>query len=90
MYLIKKDDIDISDIDGHDTEVAFKALSLTSISAFVMMFGWGGLAAYKEYFFNSSLSILFATIVGIISLFATAYLFKLAINLKRQLQISYF
>lgn len=69
-------------VDGHDTEVAFKVLSLTSVSAFIMMFGWSGLAAYKEYGFSAALTVLVAFVVGTASMFATAYLFKLALKLK--------
>jgi hypothetical protein len=39
-------DVDV-DIDGADSTDAFHVLSLQSIAAFAMGFGWGGFAAYR-------------------------------------------
>ena len=75
-------DFDTGDaIDGHHTEVAFKVISLTSISAFLMMFGWVGLACSEQYQLGSIVSLLVAVLIGTITMFFTAYLFKLAMKL---------
>lgn len=69
-------------IDAHDTEVAFKLFSITSITAFLMMFGWTGLAAYSQFSLNSGISILIAFIIGLLMMYLVTWLFQLALKLK--------
>ncbi len=64
------------EIDGEATESAFKFLSLTSLSAFAGMFGWGGLAAYKEFGWGVASSTLFAAVAGCLMMFVTTWLLK--------------
>lgn len=43
-------DIDLhSDVDGQGSDAAFHVLSIQTVSAFIMGFGWGGFAAYKSF-----------------------------------------
>ncbi|MDR2100156.1 MAG: hypothetical protein LBP40_04925 [Campylobacteraceae bacterium] len=64
------------------TDDAFKLLSLNSITSFIAMFGWSGLAAYSQYQFSFFVSLAVAMICGIITMFITAFLFKQAMRLK--------
>lgn len=61
--------------DAHGTEVAFKLMSLTSIGAFIMMFGWIGLACYSQYSLGSGISILLAFLGGVLTMVLIAYIF---------------
>ncbi|VAW16044.1 hypothetical protein MNBD_BACTEROID05-1102 [hydrothermal vent metagenome] len=74
-------DID-SDMDGDfdmdGTDHAFEVLSINSITAFIMMFGWSGLTAYVQYALGNFQSVIIAFIVGIISMLFVAWLFDMA------------
>jgi hypothetical protein len=76
------DDLDSVDVDtdgyDHGTDQAFKLFSIHSLTGFFMMFGWVGLACYKQYDISSSWSILIASLAGVFMMFVTAYLFKMA------------
>lgn len=78
------DGMDSADGDTHDgdgSDASFKLVSLNSITGFIMMFGWAGLASYVQFQLNGALSILIAFIVGLLCMVITAYLFKLAMKL---------
>jgi hypothetical protein len=64
------------------TDGAFKLLSLNSITGFIAMFGWAGLAAYSQYQLPFSLSVLIAGVSGVSVLVITAALFYFAMKLK--------
>lgn len=59
---------------AHDTEVAFKTLSLTAVCAFFMLFGWAGLSAHVQFQLGTILSVLCATLAGMAAMFATAWI----------------
>ena len=61
-----------------ETDVAFKLFSLNSISSFLLMFGWVGLAAHRQYQLGDTLSLLAAILGGLLLMGLTAYLFILA------------
>lgn len=63
---------------GAGTEGSFHFISLTSVSAFIMAFGWAGLAAKEDFQLSPIASLSAALGVGILAMAATAYLFKLA------------
>jgi len=63
---------------GGDSDIAFKLLSLTSISSFIMMFGWVGLACYKQYGLGAFVSLVCALIGGVIMMMAVSYIFYFA------------
>ncbi len=63
---------------GHGTESSFHYLSLTSVSAFIMAFGWAGLAAKEDFHLPPSLTLISALCVGALAMIGTAWLFRLA------------
>lgn len=63
-------------VDGSDA--AFKLLSINSLTGFVMMFGWIGLSAYKQFYLSGTGSFVVAFVGGSITFFITAKLFKAA------------
>lgn len=67
-------------MDTH-SDAAFQLFSINSVTAFLMMFGWGGLTAYIQFKLGSTLSILIAIFVGIAAMFTIAIIFKLAMKL---------
>jgi hypothetical protein len=69
---------------AHDSDVAFQFLSVNSLTAFVMMFGWAGLAAYKQYGFGYFITGLIAVLAGVGMMLITSYLFVLARKLTTQ------
>jgi hypothetical protein len=87
------DDIDVDDLDadvvedgGHDqdgapSDAAFKLLSVHTVTGFCMMFGWTGLTVYKQFGLGAPAAFLAACGAGFATMYATAYLFKLAAHL---------
>ncbi len=76
------DHVDV-DADGfhHGTDDAFKIFSTQSLTGFFMMFGWVGLACYKQYELSSGFSILWAFLAGALMMIVNAFLFKMALSL---------
>jgi len=84
------DDIDADAVDGADgqapghshhaeaSNAAFKLLSIHSLTGFFMMFGWAGLAAYKQFGLPMFISFVVAGGVGLLTMYLTAYMFKMA------------
>lgn len=74
-------DTDAGDV-GHEgadgSDVAFKLLSINSITGFFMMFGWVGLAAYKQMSMNGLISLLLGAFAGLVMMLLTARLFQSA------------
>lgn len=74
-------DVDV-DMDVElDSGAAFEVLSINSIVAFLMMFGWMGLACHIQFAMPASKSIIFAILAGSASMIVTALLFKSAKSL---------
>jgi hypothetical protein len=80
---------DMSDADASDTgdshqtsDAAFKLLSLNSLTGFIALFGWAGLAAYVQYSLPFSLALLIAGACGLVAMLATSLLFYGALKLK--------
>jgi hypothetical protein len=71
---------------GHDgleaSDGAFKLLSLNSITGFIAMFGWAGLAAYLQYGLPFPAALAIAGVSGFFVLVITALLFYFAMKLK--------
>jgi hypothetical protein len=61
---------------------AFKLLSLNSITGFIAMFGWAGLAAYSQYGLSLPAALLIAGLAGFLVLVITAALIYFALKLK--------
>jgi hypothetical protein len=68
--------------DGAPTDAAFKLLSLNSITGFIAMFGWAGLAAYIQYTLPFIVSLAIAVASGAVVMSLSALLFYLAMKLK--------
>lgn len=71
-------DIDSPDaaLDGNDSTGAFKALSLQSIAAFAMGFGWGGLGVYHGLNAGIMLSVVGAVGGGVLMVWVLAMLLR--------------
>lgn len=57
-----------------ETDTSFDFLSIQSILAFLMGFGWVGIACLKEWNFSVKLTILISLIFGFILMFLSAYM----------------
>jgi len=68
---------DIGD-DGITDSHNFKWLSKQALSGFFTMFGWVGLACLKEFEFSISISVVIAFIAGILAMFVSGFIFKMA------------
>lgn len=76
------DDVASDTIDhGSDSNHAFKIISIHSLTGFFMMFGWVGLASYKQFMLSSELSTFIAFIAGCFMLLTTHVIFKTATSL---------
>lgn len=72
-------DIGDTDIDTGEIDTSnFKWLSKQALSGFFMMFGWIGLSCLKEFEFNVLLSLAIAFIAGVLAMFVSGFIFKMA------------
>lgn len=60
----------------------FKWLSKQAITGFLMMFGWIGLAAKREMGYSAAASMGIAVAAGILAMFITGSIFKIARKLR--------
>lgn len=69
---------------GHleDSDPAFKLFSINSLTDFFMMFGWIGLAAYKQFQLGAGVSVLLAFAAGLATMAATGLIFKAVLGLQ--------
>jgi len=56
--------------------IDFKLVSFYTVFAFLMMFGWAGLASYQQLSFSPAMSVVIATGVGAVSMFLLAGLLR--------------
>lgn len=75
-------------MDGGDTEASFELLSVQTIAAFVMGFGWGGLAAYRNLELGPGGSIAVGAAIGFAMMWFLAWLFKVLFSLQASGNIS--
>ena len=70
---------DLGDM-GHmsHSDVVFETISINSITAFIMMFGWTGLTCHKQFGMGTTISLVISLLIGILCMLITAYIFKLA------------
>ncbi len=68
-------DVEIDGVDG-DPSDAFQVLSIQSIAAFMMGFGWGGIAGLRAFGWEWSHSLLFAIAIGLTMVWLLALLLK--------------
>ena len=71
-----------SDADHSDSGDAFKMLSIQTIAAFVMGFGWAGLGAYKGSHIEWPMSLFIGAIGGIAMVWVLTLLLKLMYDLQ--------
>lgn len=74
-------DMDVHGIDGHmdmHSDAAFELISVNTVTAFIMMFGWAGLTAYVQFKQGYAVSMLIAVGAGMLTMFITASLFNMA------------
>jgi Zn-dependent protease with chaperone function len=64
------------------TDGAFKLLSLNSVTSFVAIFGWVGLASFYQFKLSLLISVGIAVIFGFLAMLITTWLFRLAMKLK--------
>ncbi|MDR3038025.1 MAG: hypothetical protein LBV21_01860 [Candidatus Adiutrix sp.] len=80
-------DLDVHDLDagglGGDSDSAFHFLSLQSILAFLMGFGWIGLAGLKQWGLGLGLSTALAVLVGGLYMFLASFLMVQVRKLNR-------
>ena len=70
-----------SDVDADGSDVAFKLLSINSVTGFFMMFGWVGLAAYKQAELSGGLSVVCGFLAGLFAMYLISMLFLSALKL---------
>ncbi len=75
------DGSDLHGLDNAGAIIAFKFLSLTGITTFLMMFGWGGLVAIKQYQLSLAAAVILAIVIGVIAVLIIAMVFKYAMKL---------
>lgn len=72
-----------------DTDSSFDFLSVQSILAFLMGFGWIGLAALTQWHLEIKYAILLAAFVGFIFMFMSAYLMLKVKALNQTVKLDY-
>ena len=70
-------------------ETSFNFVSLQTILAFFMGFGWLGLACLKNWHLNIWLTALFSVVFGLLLMFGTAYLMFLVKKLNKNIVKDY-
>jgi hypothetical protein len=63
---------------GSHSDALFEIISINSVTAFFMMFGWIGLTCYAQFSLGATPSIMIALLVGILCMYITTYLFRWA------------
>jgi hypothetical protein len=69
---------DASSANGADSDSAFEFISINTLTAFFMMFGWVGLAAHKQFALSGALSLVLAGVSGMLCMMITMWLFSAA------------
>lgn len=71
-----------------DTDVSFDFISIQSILAFLMGFGWVGLACFAQFKLSALISFVAAFVFGLIFMFLSAYLMFLIKKLDKRVKIN--
>lgn len=80
-------EVDASFNDITETDASFSFISIQSILAFFMGFGWCGLAVNSHFKTTLLVSLIIAIDVGLIFMFISAYLMYLARKLEKTVKI---
>ncbi len=73
---------DLHGLDNAGSVMAFKFMSLTGITTFLMMFGWGGLVVLRQYQMSALVSSILAVVLGVLAVLLIAVIFKYAVKLQ--------
>ena len=89
LFLFTGGDVEVhSDFTSlSDTDTSFDFISIQSILAFLMGFGWAGLACYTQFNLGTVISCIFAFTFGLIFMFLSAYLMFLIKKLDKKEKI---
>jgi membrane protein implicated in regulation of membrane protease activity len=68
--------------DGHDAAGAFKALSLQTVTAFAMGFGWGGILGLYTLNWPLGRSLLLACGTGVVMVWLLAVMLRMMLDLQ--------
>ena len=69
-----------------DTDCSFNFISIQSVIAFFMGFGWMGYAALEQFNFSQLITFGVSFVVGVIFMFITAYLMFLVKKLEKRVK----
>jgi membrane protein implicated in regulation of membrane protease activity len=69
-----------------DTDCSFNFISIQSVIAFFMGFGWMGYAALKQFDLSQLITFGLAFVVGVVFMFVTAYLMFLVKKLEKKVK----
>lgn len=69
-----------------DTDISFNFISVQSVIAFFMGFGWMGYAGLHQFDFTNLKNFIIAFVVGFIFMFVTAYLMFLVKKLEKNVK----
>lgn len=72
-----------------ETDISFNFLSIQSILAFFMGFGWSGLAALVQFHTSGKIALLIAIIIGLLFMFLSAYLMYSVKKLNKRIVVDY-
>ena len=76
-------DMDVdADVDGGDSTAAFSFISIQSIAAFIMGFGWGGLVGLKTFGWGLPMSVLSGLAFGTSLMWVLGLMLKAIYNLQ--------
>jgi len=77
LSMVAGGDADIADA-GDVADASFQILSINTVTAFLMMFGWMGLAAHRQFNLSAGLALWWGLGAGGFSMLVTAWLFSAA------------
>ena len=69
-----------------DTDCSFNFISIQSVIAFFMGFGWMGYSALKQFELSQLITFAVSFVVGIVFMFVTAYLMFLVKKLEKKVK----
>ena len=75
-------DSDIDSVGFHHDSLFFKCFTVHSLSGFLMIFGWAGLACTIQYTISTGLSFIIALASGLAMLLVTGLLMRAALSLE--------
>ena len=70
-----------------ETEVSFNFISIQSVLAFFMGFGWSGLAALEQFQTGGKIAVLAAVAVGLLFMYLSAYLMFCVKKLNKTVKV---